>query len=175
MALSCAVAYVLFHAGALDWLQATGQYGYLSIFMAGLFFSFGFTTPFAIAMFIELSPFVHPVPAAIIAGGGALISDFLIFDILRFSAFAEEFDRLRATRAMTKFRALLTHSAIPERVRRAVLFTCAGLVIASPLPDELGVSLVSGLTTIRPRAFGAVCFLCNAGGILLFLLAGRLA
>ncbi len=68
LGISFIAAYALFHFGMLDWLQSLGRFGYLSVFIAGLLFSFGFTTPFAIATFVEISSFVHPVPAALIGG-----------------------------------------------------------------------------------------------------------
>ncbi len=175
LGLSFAVAYVLFHFGLLDWLQTLGRFGYFSIFIAGLMFSFGFTTPFAIAIFIEMANVVHPVPAALLAGLGALLSDFLIFDLIRFSVFHDEIDRLRASRFAARIRALVHHDDIPEKLRRALLFSFAGFIIASPLPDELAVSMVSGISSLSPRFFGLVSFGCNATGIWLILLAARLA
>lgn len=168
------LAYVLFHVGALDWMHDLGRYGYLSVFLGGLLFSFGFTTPFGIAIFVEMADIVHPVPAAILGGLGALLSDFLIFDIIRFSVFHDEIDRLRASRFAARIRAVIHHDNMPERLRRALLFSFAGFIIASPLPDELGVSLVSSLSRLSPREFGLVAFACNTIGILLMLLGARL-
>ncbi|MBP9750847.1 MAG: hypothetical protein KBC95_03295 [Candidatus Peribacteraceae bacterium] len=175
LGLSFIGAYILFQFGWLDWLQSLGRFGYLSVFIAGLLFSFGFTTPFAIAIFIEISGFVHPVPAALLGGLGALISDFIIFDIIRFSVFHDEIDRLRASRFAARIHRVIHDDALPQRVRQLLLFSFAGIIIASPLPDELGVSLVSSASSLSPRLFGAVAFLCNAAGILLILMAARVA
>ena len=44
------------------------------------------------AIFVEIAGYVHPIPAALLGGIGALISDFIIFDIIRFSVFHDEID-----------------------------------------------------------------------------------
>lgn len=170
---SFALAYLLYHMGWLDWMDSLKGYGYLSIFIAGLLFSFGFTTPFAIAIFMEMSPYTHPLIAAPVAGLGALISDFLIFDLVRFSAFRDEIARLRSSYLVRKLHALIHHDSISDRVRHVFLWTLAGVILASPLPDEIGVSLVSGISRIQPKHFAIVCFCFNTIGVLIVLLAAR--
>lgn len=173
LALSFVFAYVLYHVGAFDWLDELHTYGYISIFIAGLLFSFGFTTPFAIAIFVELAPFVHPLVAAPIAGAGALTSDMLIFDLIRFSVFHDEVMQLRSSKFILWIHGILHRDSIPEKVRRWMLWSFAGIIIASPLPDELGVSLVSGISQMQPRNFSIMCFCFNTLGVLLLLLAIR--
>lgn len=170
---SFVLAYALYHFGALDWLDHINGYGYISIFIAGLLFAFGFTTPFAIAVFVELSPFVHPMIAAPIAGLGALLSDLLIFDLIRFSVFHDEIMRLRSSRLILWIHTLLHHDSISDRVRRWILWSFAGIILASPLPDELGISIVSGIAQMRPRNFAIMCYCFNTLGVLVVLLAAR--
>lgn len=171
--LSFVFAYSLYHGGALDWLDRLHGYGYLSIFIGGLLFSFGFTTPFAIAIFVELSPYINPFIAAPVAGLGAVVSDFLIFDLIRFSLFHEEILRLRSSRLVLWLHSLIHHDSLSERMRNVLLWSFAGMIIASPLPDELGVSLVSGISKVRPREFAVLCFGFNTVGALLILLGSR--
>lgn len=171
--LSFVLAYALFHIGALDWMGHLQGYGYVSIFLGGALFSFGFTTPFAIAIFVEMASHTHPLLAAPIAGAGALLSDFLIFDIIRFSVFHDELSRLRSSRLIRKLHALIRHESISKHMQLLLLWAFAGMIIASPLPDELGVSLVSGISQIKPRQFAVVCYLCNTAGILLILFGAR--
>ena len=57
-------------------------------------------------------------------------------------------------------------------MRGILLWSFAGIVIASPLPDEFGVTLVSSVSTMRPRQFAVLCFLLNTAGIfVIFLIA----
>jgi hypothetical protein len=55
---------------------------------------------------------------------------------------------------------------------RWLTFFAGGLVIASPLPDELGISLL-GLSRVRIRWFVVVSYAFNFLGILLIALAAR--
>jgi hypothetical protein len=171
---SFAVAYVLYHAGFFDVLHTLLQgYGYVSIFLGGLLFSFGFTSPFGIAIFLEMAPDVHPVAAAIIGGIGAFLMDFAIFELLRYSAFHNELARLRETFFVRRIVTMLHHQNISRTVREYLLWCFAGFIIASPLPDEIGVSLVSGITDIDTKRFGLLCFAFNTVGIFVILLIAR--
>ena len=167
------LAYMLFHVGAFDWLHRVRGYGYVSVFIAGLLFSFGFTTPFAIAIFAEMASQVNPFLAAPVAGIGAVLSDLFIFDLVRFSVFHDEIMRLRNSKMILKLHALVHHESVPEKLRHWLLWSFAGIIIASPLPDELGISLVSGISQLQPKQFGVMCFVFNTMGVLLIMLASR--
>ncbi len=171
--LSCVLAYILFRQGAFqEVVLALNGHGYISFFLGGILFSFGFTSPFAVAMFIAAPTGPNPYLAALIAGFGACLSDLCIFGLARLS-FTEELHRLRSTVILQRLHALFHHQSIPERVRQYILWSFAGLVIASPLPDEFGVVLLGGVTNIDSRWFGILCFTLNTAGILLILLASR--
>lgn len=170
LALCFLAAYVLYHVGMFDWLgHRLNGHGYASVFLGGLLFSFGFTSPFGIAIFVEMAPEVNPFLAAPLAGLGAVISDLLIFDILRFSAFNREIRRLRSSHLLLWIHEKLHHEGISERIRRWMLWSFAGIIIASPLPDEFGVSIVSGISKIPPRQFALICFTFNTVGVFLML------
>jgi hypothetical protein len=171
---SFALAYLCFHLGYFDWLHGIPSgYGYVSVFVGGLLFSFGFTTPFGIAIMAGSAAEVNPFLAAPLAGVGALLSDFLIFEIMHFSVLHDEIHRLRTTRIFMKVERMFHHPSISERMRMTILWCFAGLVIASPLPDELGVTLVSSISDIDGKKFAVLCFLFNTLGILMILLAAR--
>jgi hypothetical protein len=142
------------------------------MFFGGLLFSFGFTSPFAIVIFVAMAKNVHPIPGAMIAGFGALLVDFSIFEFIRVS-FVGELRQLRAMAWYHRMRRLFHHRKFSERVRQYFLLSVAGLVIASPLPDELGVTLMSGVTDVDERKFSILCFIFNTLGILTVLLLTR--
>jgi len=144
-----------------------GDFGFLSYFVAGMLFSFGFTTPFAIGFFVT----AHPESIflmALIGGLGALISDLSIFKLIKFS-FIDEFNRLDRTHP-AKILHEEMHRNIPKRIRNYLMFGVAGLVLASPLPDELGVAMLAGLGHIKPIPFILISFIMNSFGILVMLL-----
>lgn len=172
-ACSCVAAYALLHVGAFDWVKEhlnTG--GYLAVFLGGLLFSFGFTTAFAIGLFIAVAPDVHPVQAAVLGGAGALLSDLLLFSYARFSLH-DELHRLSLTQLWRRSVGLLHRERFPLSVRRTALILTAGFIIASPLPDEIGVTMLGGATRMNGRAFGALSYALNSLGILAILLAAR--
>lgn len=173
LACSFVAAYALYHKGYFDVLeQSLNSHGYASAFIGGLLFSFGFTSPFGIAIFVEIAENVNPIAGALLGGAGAFLMDLLIFELVRFSVFHDELHRLREG-IFAKLRALLHYDHLRERTRLYLLWSFAGIIIASPLPDEIGVSLVSGITNIDSRKFSALCFTLNTVGVLFILLLAR--
>ena len=171
---SFVLAYILFATGVLHTVVASlNGHGLVSVFLGGLLFSFGFTSAFGIAIFIEVSPYISPWIAAPIGGVGAFLSDLMIFQFVRFSLFHDEVRRLRESRVIQFFRRCFHHESISDAMRGILLWSFAGIVIASPLPDEFGVTLVSSVSTMRPRQFAVLCFLLNTAGILCILLGAR--
>ena len=59
---------------------------------------------------------------------------------------------------------------LPERLKEYVLIGMAGFFIAVSLSDELGVSLLAGLTHLKERTFAVMSFVLNTAGILVLLL-----
>jgi len=171
---SFVLAYIFYHGGLFDWLgHVLNGRGYLSMFLGGMLFSFGFTTPFGVGIFVAMASEVHPLIAAPIAGAGALLSDLLIFQLVQFSVFHDEIHSLRTTRALLWLESLLHHERVSDRLRSVLLWTFAGMVIASPLPDEFGVMLVSSMMKMKRADFSFLCFLCNTAGVFLILVAAR--
>lgn len=175
-ALLCTYAftYVLFRLGLFDVLPHLLQgYGYITMFAAGLLFSFGFTTPFAIAIFIEMASTVNPVLGASVAGVGAMASDVLIFKFIRFS-FMDEIKRLKRLRVF-RWMVKREKEAVPTQIQKYIAWSIAGVIIASPLPDELGVSVLSGDTHVTGKPFAAFCFAMDAVGVLIILVGTNVA
>lgn len=141
--------------------------GYVSIFIAGIMFAYGFTAPFAVGFFISLAPQVNIFIAAPLAGAGALMADLTIFQFIR-TSFQNEFDKLKLTHLFQKIRALFDDH-FGENLKKYMLWSIAGFLIASPLPDEFGVSLLSGFTTLDKKIFSIISYLLNTAGILVIL------
>jgi len=169
LAISVGLAYLLFSRVSLE--VPLGTFGsYVGSFIAGLLFSFGFTTPFAIGYFVSVSPDSLFI-AALLGGLGAMLSDLLIFSFVRFS-FMDEFRKLRSGKIASLVGRRLS-IPLSDKVKHYLLYVVAGMIIASPLPDEFGVSLLSGVSHIRRVPFMLVSFVCNTLGILFFLYLGK--
>jgi len=164
------LAYILFsNASVQAFVSNFERFNYFGIFIAGILFSFGFTTPFAIGFFIVANP-SNIYLAAVVGGFGALLSDLLIFKMIRFS-FMDEFKRLEKTSAIKEINIILS-SRFLSKVKIYFLYAFAGIVIASPLPDDLGVVMLAGLSKIKTRTLAVISFIMNSLGILVILLIG---
>ena len=162
------LAYLLFSQTSITkYIQeATENQSYLLIFIGGLLFSFGFTTPFSIGLFMSIVP-KNLFLAIIIGGIGASISDLLIFKIIKIS-FMKEFKELEKT-FLVKEIIKETHK-IPRKIKHYLIYIFAGIIIASPLPDEFGITMLAGLSTIKTIPLTLLSFTFNTLGILILLL-----
>ena len=102
------LSYFIFSNKTADiFISNLGNLNYLGAFIAGLLFSFGFTTPFAIGYFITLNS-NNIFILAIIGGFGALLSDLLIYKLIKMS-FMSEFYELEKTKTFKELKHLFTH------------------------------------------------------------------
>ncbi len=162
------LAYLLFASPRVrSGMQSLGELSYWGMFIAGMLFSFGFSTPFAVGFFVTIHP-SNLFFASIIGGFGALLSDILIFKWIKFS-FMDEFMQLKHTLAARRIKIFL-HRHVHFRIGNYILYTLGGIIIASPIPDEFGVSMLAGLSSIKLSRFALISFFLNALGIFLMLL-----
>ncbi|MEM0465724.1 MAG: hypothetical protein QXW97_03430 [Candidatus Pacearchaeota archaeon] len=161
------IAYYIFRIEAVsNYLSNLGNWGYIGIFIGGLLFSFGFTSPFSVGLFLLINPSNIWI-AGIIGGFGALISDMLIYKLIKIS-FMDEFKRLKKTKAVRDIEKLIQQS-FGKKIKVYLLYSLAGLLIASPLPDELGIIMIAGITKINFKNLAIISFLLNTIGILIIL------
>ena len=160
-------AYFLFTSDYFsEYISIITGYGYWSIFLAGLLFSYGFTTPFAIGIFLLAEP-SNLLLSSLIAGFGALIADSLIFAFIRFNMM-DEFIRIQKIKPLNSFDSFF-HKNFSVNTQKNLLYILAGFIIASPLPDEIGVLLLAGLSKAHPGIFAFVSFVFNTIGIFVML------
>ncbi len=174
LGLTFVLAYLLFLQGFFDVIEPfIHGHGYLSAFIGGILTSFGFTAAFGIAVFVELSDVMHPLPAAVVGAVGSLLADELIFVFIR-ASFVDELERLQASPLFARMQTILHHERFPERLRRYLLWSVSGFILASPLPDEIGVTMLSGITNIEAKTFAIICLILNMAGIFTILMVARM-
>lgn len=162
------ISYALFQAHFFkELIFSLNHHGYVAAFLGGLLFAFGFTAPLAVGLFIELSSVINPFWGALIAGFGSLISDFAIFKFIKIS-FRDEFELLKLHWFIQKVK-FHFENKFSEKVREYLLWTFAGILIASPLPDEFGVTVLGGMTNINQRTFAVISFSLNTVGVFVIL------
>ena len=164
---SIGIAWVIVHYELVQLVLAQLGGGKVLVgFVGGLFFTSIATTAPAIAVLGELSLDAHPLWVALIGGTGAVVGDMVIFFFVR--------DRVSDDIAY-----LLKHTGTPRFLKlfhrktfRRLLPFLGGLIIASPLPDELGLALL-GMAHMRTSRFLLLSFVFNFAGILLIALAAH--
>lgn len=148
-------------------LELTKGYGLIESFVSGALFTSAFTTPFSIAVFYELGADKAPLlQTALVGAAGAVCGDYLLFRFIR-DRFGEDLLLLIKKAGRARFRGFME-----MRLFRYLTFVVAGLIIASPLPDELAVSLL-GFSKVKSLPFMVVSFVFNFLGILAILALGR--
>lgn len=167
VALSLAAAWAIVHYSLVQ--QALGYTGdgvLWASLIAGAFFTSIVTTAPAIAVLGELSLEGNLYMVALVGAFGAVLGDFIIFSFVRDRVSKDAAFLLRGPRMMR-----ILHIFKHRRFRRILPFVGA-LIIASPLPDELGLALL-GLSKVSNRYFFAISYSMNFLGIVLIGLAAR--
>ena len=132
------------------------QSGPLASFIAGAFYSTSVTAPAGAATLFFLGKVQNPILIALVGAFGAAITDFLLFKFLRRRASASV--EYVAQHFKTKYRKT-------RKTIRLLALIVAGLLIASPLPDELGIAILAAINFQVKRLF-FMSYVLNFFGIL---------
>lgn len=164
---SIGLAVVIVRSDAVHTIaDALGEWRILGVFVAGFFFTSIATVAPAGVVLAEYASFLSPLPVALVGALGSVIADLILFRITR-GHVARDLRALFAYRKSARLRAL-----IRSRPVRYLLPLLGGLIIASPLPDELGVTLL-GLSRASTSRFLAIAYGCNAIGIYVISLVAQ--
>ncbi len=136
---------------------------YLGIFLAGLFFVSTFTVVPATLLLTELSKSFGYWETVLIATLGSIVGDFLIFRFVK-SAIADEFRQMFSVLSKEQHIKQLFHSPFFIWLTPVV----GAILIASPLPDEIGVSLL-GITKMSNKKFLIIATVLDFIGISLLV------
>ncbi|PIT88777.1 MAG: hypothetical protein COU29_00135 [Candidatus Magasanikbacteria bacterium CG10_big_fil_rev_8_21_14_0_10_36_32] len=142
--------------------------GYFGALLAGILYVYGFTAAPAVAILLILSARYNIWLIGFIAGVGAAIGDSLIFRFVRRS-FADEIAKLFEEKIM-----ILLRNKTPYLIKKYLTSVLAVIIIASPLPDEIGVSLLAASQSISTKLFTILSYTLNTAGIFIILLIGHL-
>ena len=163
------VTYILFSRykfGVLDDILLS--FGHFGTFLTGILFAFSFTAAPSTAVFLLLAKTESIYLASLIGGLGALIGDLFIFKLIRVS-FADEIRKLQNERI---FSGINHHT--PRVMKAYIVPVIAALIIASPLPDEIGVSMLAASPIVSTRLFSIISLVLNTLGIFVILKIGVL-
>ena len=166
---SVLIAVLLVRTNVLaSFLVSIGELEIVGAFVAGMFFTSIFTTAPAIAALGKISLLQGIFNTALFGAVGSVVGDLIIFRFVRnrFSGHVAE---------------IMTHQSIWRRFHllfkrrffRWITFLAGGLILASPLPDELGIAVL-GFSKMRLKYFAMLSFVFNFLGIVAIGLVVRL-
>lgn len=157
---SGAMLVLLLYFGILaNILSVLTQFGMFSQLLAGFLYSSIFTSALSVFMITMLAKNHSALEIAVFGGIGAMFVDLLIFITFRAAYFSHHSPLARSKR----FKYFI------KTLRRSRIFNILApiiglLVIASPLPDELGLAII-GLTKTSYLLVSILTFILNGVGI----------
>lgn len=163
IAFGIVVAIVLDKTGLLDLIINTSKdYYILASFIAGIFFTSAFTiAPSSVAL-VHIAD-TSPIGGVVLWGAlGAVCGDLILFFFIR-DVFAE--DLMKTLKPKTIHHILHSfHFGFLKWLSPII----GALIIASPLPDELGITLL-GMSKVKTAVLVPISFTMNALGIYLLI------
>lgn len=136
-------------------------FGYVAAFVAGLLFVSTLTVATGAFMLISLSHFLSPIWLSIFAGIGATCANYLIFlFIKKHISFPIKYIRKKGQHKKH-------HKELAKHGHWLLPFLGV-LILASPLPDELGIILLS-IYRMKSYQFVVLSFIFKVGGIFLLV------
>ncbi len=157
--LSLILVYFLAQTPLLDSaIDTLGNLGYIGAFIVGIFFVSTFTVAPAGIVLYHLADQLHPIEVALLAGAGAMIGDYVMFRFMRDKVFDElrpVLLRLQTPKVKIIFKSPYFAWLLP---------LVGAFIIASPFPDEIGVSML-GASKIKQWQFFLLAFILNSIGI----------
>lgn len=142
-----------------NWVISLGTWEYLGAFVAGMLFVSSFTVAASVVVIGILSDNINPLVLGVVGGFGAMIGDLLILRYIK-DHLTDELKMLFGKEGTSYVR-----SVIHSKYISWTLPIIGAFIIASPLPDELGVSLL-GLSDISQKKFMLISYVSNFLGIL---------
>lgn len=137
---------------------------FVGSFVAGMLYVSTATAALGILLLANLVKTLPPLEIALLAGLGGAVADFGIFRFFRDSLLKE------ITPIYNKLGGRHLTRLMYHRSFRWSLPIIGALIIASPLPDEVGISLM-GISKIKSYQFFLLSFVLDVSGLFLFVSA----
>jgi hypothetical protein len=160
---SIAIAVIFAHMGVFAHLFTLAQsFQLVGAFIAGIFFTSMFTVAAASIAFVEIGNSTNMWTISFVGALGAVFGDMLLFLFIR-DNLATDLKEILNTSSYRKFIGYFHGGTL-----RWLSPILGAFVIASPLPDELGLTLM-GMSKMRSIYMIPITFVMNFFGILAIL------
>lgn len=150
-----------------SFLVNLGNLGYLGAFITGIFFVSTFTVSAAAVVLFLLAENLTAWEIGIFAGFGAVVGDLTMFRFVK-DNLMEEMKSIYNMIGGNHFKKIL-HT----KYFGWTLPVIGAIIIASPFPDELGISLM-GISEMKTYKFLLLSFILNAVGIFIVVSASTI-
>ncbi len=155
--LSIALAFYLYFSGTLNrFVLSLGEFKIIGVFISGALFGYALTAAPATASLISFTNTLNPLIVSFIGATGTMIGDFIIFSFFK--------------RGLPREVKTIIKKSKLEKLKKGrfkwIVPGIAGIIIASPLPDEIGISLL-GVTNFDDKTFMLLAFTLNFIGLLI--------
>lgn len=166
--LSVLVAIIIAKARIIsDILGAATSLRLIGSFVAGTFFTSAFTVAPATVALGEIARTNSIFLTALLGALGAVFGDLIIFLFVK-DRFAEDIMQLLKKRGVWQ----RSKALFKSKILRLTTVLMGFVIIASPLPDEIGIGML-GFLKINSYLFAILSFICNFIGILLIGFAAK--
>jgi hypothetical protein len=150
----------LFHTFLLN----LGDWGYVGAFIAGILFVSTFTVTTGAVILLILAERLSLIEISLLAGLGGVLGDLFIYKLIKDNLITEIepiYESLGGNHLTKLLRTKYFSWFLP---------VLGALIIASPFPDELGVSLL-GFSKMKTYQFLLLAFVLDAIGVALIVSA----
>jgi len=147
-----------------EFLLGLGSYGYLGGFVSGMLFTYGITTPLAMVAFFILAESLDIWLLTFLGSVGGVITEYTIYSFAK-----NEVGKTIKIYKNKKIRFPEIKSKFLHKISPLI----AGIIIASPIPDEL-VAILFAVEKYEIKKFLILTFIFKFIGIFLIVGLGRI-
>jgi len=183
LVISLVVAVFFLKSSLQSLVERLGTVSYIGALIGGIFYSFSLTVAPSVAVLYSLGKKLNPFLIASVGASGAVLGDYLIFRFVR-DNLAEEIKMLyEGINSKFYFKDSVFYHIFPFsnlllsprfklmlfKMRQSKTYSIlikilAGVIVASPLPNELGIALL-GAAKQKAKEFILYAYLLNFIGI----------
>lgn len=159
-----------------EFLLGLQAWGYLGAFIAGMLFVSTFTFATGAVILLVFAEGLNPFLLALVAGAGGVVGDILIFRFIRgdlskeVSSIFHDIYELFHNKTHLDFGVPYFKRIIKTKYAAWTLPIVGALIVASPFPDELGITLM-GISKMKQWEFLLLTFALNSLGVFLIISA----
>lgn len=175
--------YILQFKPIISSIHNLGSLGYFAALILGMMFAYALTAAPATAALYNLGQTLNPFLVAFIGAFGSVIADYVIFRFVRdrlideIKLLSKEIGKLTGPVSNLVFseriKVIIWRKISRSKVWKILIPVIGGFIIASPLPDEIGVAIF-GAVKFEPKKFLLISYSLNFIGILIIATIGNI-